>query len=438
MTRRSVLGRHSRRALRRQRGIALVLVLLVVAALSLLGIVSSRSAQTELRIARKERSAKQALSVAEAGINHAYSLIAANTAARPRPPTACAQCWGFDSELSGGGTGGALGSLGGTVSFDGNSYRFRVFGGDAGDGYYARAVDNYDERSGPNNPSFDADDRIYLVARGRVGGAERVLTAVVTGNSMFPYGLFGKLFVTFSGGSSTDSFDSRRGPYTAPAASRGGVRSNGDIGLSGGQTVIHGDAMAGGDVTTSGGSTVTGTQTDGAPPVTFPSVPPCGPPYSGSAGITGGSYDATTGRLTASGGADVSLSAGTYCFSSIVLSGGSTLTITTPVSMYLTAESDLSGGSIANTSLLAGNLKIFLSLASTSHGIKLSGGTQAYAAIYAPDAPVTLTGGNTEFYGSIVSGSLTDTGGVRVHYDEALGGVLGPGVRLTGLREVRN
>ena len=159
---------------------ALVLVLLVIAVLSLLGIAGTRSAQTELQMGQKDLLGRQALSVAEAGINHAYSLISTNAASRPNPPSACDTCWGFDSELNSGGTGGALASLGTTVTLSGQSYRFRSLGGGTADGYYVHAVDNYDETSGANNLGIDRDAKIYLVSRARVGSAERIVTALVT------------------------------------------------------------------------------------------------------------------------------------------------------------------------------------------------------------------------------------------------------------------
>src|SRR5437667_4148534 len=202
---------------RRQDGMALVLVLLVIAVLALLGVAGTRSAQTELQMGSKEMVGRQALSAAEAGINHAYSLIKANLANRPTFAGACTQC-SFDSELSGSGTGGTLASIGSTATLGSQSYRFRAFGGGMTDGYYVQAVDNFDEQSGANNPATDRDTKIYLVARGRVGGAERVVTALVTGTSLFPYGIFSKTDISMSGGSFTDSFDSRDGAYSAATA----------------------------------------------------------------------------------------------------------------------------------------------------------------------------------------------------------------------------
>ncbi len=321
----------------RQDGMALVLVLLVIAVLALLGIAGTRSAQTELQMGQKDMVGRQALSVAEAGINHAYSLISANVASRPNPPSACDTCWGFDSELSSGGTGGALASLGTTATLSGQSYRFRAFGGGPADGYYVQAVDNYDETSGANNPATDRDARIYLVSRGHVGSAERIVTAMVTGTPLFPVGVFGKTSVTFSGGATMDGFDSRDGTYSAATAGNTQVRSDGNISVSGTNTVVKGDATASGTVSLGGGASVTGTTTNGAPAVTFPPVPVCGPPYSSSTGISGTyyTYDPSTGVLTtdSKNAATVTLAGGTYCFKSITLQSHAVLQVSSPVNL---------------------------------------------------------------------------------------------------------
>ena len=431
---------------RRQDGMALVLVLLVIAVLALLGIAGTRSAQTELQMGQKDVVGRQALSVAEAGINHAFSLISANVASRPNPPSACDTCWGFDSELSGGGTGGALASLGTTATLSGQSYRFRSFGGGTADGYYVQAVDNFDETSGANNATTDRDARIYLVSRGHVGSAERIVTALVTGVPMFPVGVFGKTSVTFSGGATMDGFDSRDGAYSAATAGNTAVRSDGNISLSGTNTVVKGDATASGTVSAPVGG-VTGTTTNGAPAVTFPPVPACGPPYSGSTGIsgTGYSYDASTGVLTSTANyATITLAGGTYCFNRITLQSHAALQVSSPVNLYLTDVFDASGGSVVNTTGIASNLKLFDSLVSTyknngtpNNPIQLSGGQQTAMAVYAPNAAVTFSG-NSNFFGSVIADYVDDSGGTPIHYDGSLENVLGTGAQLSGWHEVRN
>jgi len=424
---------------------ALVLVLLVIAVLALLGVAGTRSAQTELQMGGKDMLGRQALSAAEAGINHAYSLINANTANRPNAPSACSTCWGFDSELGSGGTGGALASLGTTATLGSTSYRFRNFGSGTADGYYVQAVDNFDEQSGANNPATDRDVRISLVSRGRVGGAERVVTALVTGTSLFPYGIFSKTTITMSGGSFTDSFDSRDGAYSAgTASSHGNVRANGNISLTGGATTVKGDATSSGTVTAAQLPPygVTGTATNGAPPLTLPSVPACGPPYSSGAGITLGSgqtYVSSTGVLTMQGGPTTTLAGGTYCFSAITLGGGSVLSVSSAVNIYVTGEAKLSGGSIANTTLNASNLKLFSSLNAPgdNNGVVVSGGTSTYMSVYAPDTVVTVSG-TSDFYGSLIGYKVVPSGGSKIHFDQASASVLGTGVALSAWHEVRN
>jgi hypothetical protein len=130
----------------------------------------------------------------------------------------------------------------------------------------------------------------------------------------------------------------------------------------------------------------------------------------------------------------------TYCFSQITVSGGSILKVTSPVNVYVTAATDLSGGSIVNTTLNASDLKLFSSLSApaNNNGLKLSGGNQSYMSVYAPDTGVTFSGGATDFYGAVVAYNIVNSGGTQVHYDQSLATVLGPGVQLSGLREIRN
>ena len=432
----------SARQARRQDGMALVLVLLVIAALSLLAIAGTRSAQTELQMGDKDLFGRQALSAAEAGINHAFSLIKANLTNRPNYTAACTQC-SFDSELSGGGTGGALASIGSTATLGTQSYRFRVFGGGTTDGYYVQAADNYDETTGANNGSIDRDAKIYLVSRGRVGGAERVVTALVTGGSLFGYGVFSKTTITMSGGSIVDSFDSRDGAYSAASAgSQGNIRANGNITLTGGSTTVKGNATAGGTVSAPPAPAgVTGTTTQGAPLLSIPSVPACGPPWSNGTGISPASvYTPSTGALNIQGGNTGTLAGGTYCFSTITVGGGSILSVSSAVNLYVTGEAKLSGGSIANTTLNAANLKLFSSYNAPGdvNGVTVSGGTQSYMAIYAPDTEVTLSGSTSSFYGSVIASGVIPQGGIKVHYDQALAAVLGSGATLSAWHEVRN
>ena len=50
----------------------------------------------------------------------------------------------------------------------------------------------------------------------------------------------------------------------------------------------------------------------------------------------------------------------------------------------------------------------------------MSGGSGAYFALFALNHAVTVSGGGA-IYGALVVGSLVNSGGSTIHYDEALG-----------------
>ncbi len=252
------------------------------------------------------------------------------------------------------------------------------------------------------------------------GHSRVVIEAQFRREPLFPCVLCGREGVALSSGAMTDSYDSREGPYSiATAGNRADVKSNGNIALSGAATLVRGDAVAGGTVSTNGGATITGDTINNAPPFGFPQVIPCGPPFSPGAGIAGGNYDSTTGQLRGAGSDAIILANGTYCFSSVELTGNSTLTVTGPITLYLTAPSSFAGGGIINTTANAENFKIVTSLSSSELGITVLGGTRAYMTLYAPNARVEVTGGG-DLYGAIVGRSIVNTSGTKFHYDRKL------------------
>jgi hypothetical protein len=404
----------------------LVIVLMLSIAALALGLLSATSARTELRIAHNDVLDLQAFNVAEAGMNQALKLIGNHAV--------------FNDELANNGTGtctgngvgntsSGLASIGSatTLASDSQCYRFASFGGSATDGYYVRVEDNYDETSGGDVPTSDSDGTIYIISHGVVGTAERIIsgTASLTG-----WGIFGINSVNLSGGSSTCG---GTGPPCSASTSR--VGSNGTIALSAGTTVIRGSAFSGTTVTTSGGASVTGTTTNHYATQTFAAVTACGPPYSSATGITmgsGGTYTASTGVFNQPGGHTATLAPGTYCFSSVTLSGGSTLAISGATTVNVTGNWDSSGGSISNTTNDPNNFNLNSSSNCTgSTCVVLSGGSSAYMKLYAPTADVTISGAST-FYGSFIGKSLTASGG-STFYQAGVGGA-----KLTNWHEVQN
>jgi len=260
-------------------------------------------------------------------------------------------------------------------------------------------------------------------------------------------GFYGRDFVKFSGGSSTDSYDPSQDRCDShdgnshegddhdgnshqgddhdggdhDAGAHGNVFTNGTITLNGG-SVIAGDATAGGTITMTGQSSITGHQTTGAPSLAFLDQPACSP-YTGWTGVTvlKGNASISKNRLMLSGRGSVALAPGTYCWAGITVSGGSTIHIEHgPVTISLTGEAKMSGGSLVNATKDPAQVTLRSSLVAPDRGIAFSGAGESYLTVYAPQAAVALSGGS-EFFGSIIGRSLTATGGSHLHYDEDLG-----------------
>ena len=388
----------------KQRGFALLLVLLLSVISLAIGLYAALGSRTEMALAHNDLLVKQALSASLAGIQHAARAI--STHSTPDDELA-SNSGGVCTGNGVGNSSSGMATIGNEVLFNGACYRFRQLGPDGSDGYYVVVSDNHDEGAAADDPLHDKDRTIRVTSVGVVGTAIRTVRVTLTGKSDF--GFFGTLKVTMSGGSTSDSFT---GAYSAGTAqSQSKVGSNGDIKLSGGSTQIRGNALAGGAVTTSGGSNVTRTTTNSAPAQSFPLVLACSP-FSNNTGITpSSSYNSTTGNLNMSGGGTIALAPGTYCFDDVTLSGGSSLIISGPTTLNITGKFNGSGGSVSNTTLDAFNLKVNVS---GGADVKMSGGTNAYMVLYAPESDVDVSG-SSPYFGSIIGKTLTASGGSFLH-----------------------
>jgi choice-of-anchor A domain-containing protein len=71
---------------------------------------------------------------------------------------------------------------------------------------------------------------------------------------------------------------------------------------------------------------------------------------------------------------------------------------------------------INNTGGIAGNL--IFNYAGTGT-IKIAGGSNAFYVLNAPLSPVTIRGGS-DIYGAIIANTIDDSGGVNLHFDNAV------------------
>jgi len=146
-------------------------------------------------------------------------------------------------------------------------------------------------------------------------------------------------------------------------------------------------------------------------------------PSSGT--ISGGDYELSSwtvgGNLTITGDTrivvtgDISLSGN----KSIVISSGAN------VEIYVQGDADISGKGILNSSQVPAQLLLFgTNTTEGGQAIKISGNGYLSAAVYAPNAVVTMNGGGNSgrVYGAVAAYDAKLTGNSHFSYDEALEG----------------
>jgi hypothetical protein len=130
------------------------------------------------------------------------------------------------------------------------------------------------------------------------------------------------------------------------------------------------------------------------------------------------------GNVSAGGSAVIHLNAGIYELNSITLTGNATIVVDSgPVIFRVEGQGtatpiDLAGGGVSNPSLDPTQLQFIYG---GTGDVKITGGTDTAALIYAPNASGSLSGSSTDFYGSIITNKITSTGGFNINYDRRLG-----------------
>jgi hypothetical protein len=129
------------------------------------------------------------------------------------------------------------------------------------------------------------------------------------------------------------------------------------------------------------------------------------------------------GNVQLTGAAVVHLNAGIYEVNTLKLAGSSKIIIDSgPVVIKVKGQGDatpldLEGGGVSNPSLDPTMLQFVYAGTGT---IKITGGTDTAALVYAPNATAYLTGSSTNFYGAIVTNKVAQTGGFELNYDRRL------------------
>jgi hypothetical protein len=258
---------------------------------------------------------------------------------------------------------------------------------------------------------------------GSAGNVERSIEAVlhVEPLSLFRFAMFGDDGVTVGGTATTDSFDSRNGPYD-PATNSG---SNGNIGTNGtavGAADLNGGSLfIDGQISVGPGVDPPESIVDGFNPALISANPPVvsQPEYPlPEVKIPQG---VTCNDLSLQGSTVWTLSSpGTYCFRNLHVKGGATLTSDGPVTIYLTESLNFEGESTIG--VVNDPTKFLFLMASGSNvtiGGAIEGEAQMFAAMYGPDATIAIAG-DAIIYGSVIGNNVSMAGDSRLHYDEAL------------------
>lgn len=378
---------------RGQKGIALVITLLIMTILLVMGTAFMSISSTETMIALNERNRAQAFHLAEAGVERAIAELGLN---------------------------GAYGGSGGEQNLGPGTYTVSVCPPTC---------------IAPIVAPADPNQRI-ITATGCVrnctmfGRATAQIGVTVQRGSPFQFGLFGlNIFRLESSGTGVvvDSYDSSLGPYDpANPGFEGHIHSNADIDVQANSTV-KGNAQAVGSITVGAGSTITGTQTEGVSGVgvvTSISYPAC----TGGAGISPAGnyvYNPIDCSLTLIAGKTVTFDGGTHSFSKITLESNARLAVNGPVTLYMIDQFVAQSGAVVNTSQIPSNLMIFSSYNGTDGNGKdammmAPGSGEFYAGIYALNGEVEFNNGGWQIYGAIVAKEIDIENGSGFHFDKAI------------------
>jgi hypothetical protein len=290
-----------------------------------------------------------------------------------------------------------------------------------------------------------------------VGRTAQVQVSAILETPKFPalmYGAFGTAptcgALKFGGSTAANSYDSTAalsGGTPVTSNSGANVGTNGNMSDSG-SADIYGTlssprpgigSCSDGNVdalSITGGATINGHKPDEvvagdlvqlsqAVSLPTPTVP-TGVPTTDYTGTNVISTSTSVGNVKLTGGTLTLGAVGTTTvinMNSLNLGGNATLQILGTVILNIvgtgqTTPFDTTGGSISNQSATY-DPSTFQIMYAGSQAIKLTGDSKAIGMIYAPNAAITVTG-NNDFYGSIVGATIETTGSSLLHYDRHL------------------
>lgn len=248
-----------------------------------------------------------------------------------------------------------------------------------------------------------------------IGHGSADVHATATGYVNPGYALVGLNEISLSGTASISSYWSPTGAGSVNSS----IASNGNISLSGSAS-IQGNAHPGPGMglIVSGGASVTGTTNALAHSLAYGNASAGSAASSNNDSAASGYWNTSTNDFSIGGSSSLTLPGGVYYFNNFSTSGHSSLSFSDAATVYLTGNLSLSGGGLVTAANQAKNLNFQVIGSGT---VTLSGGSNAYFVLYAPQSAVTLNGGGT-IYGSVVGLTVDMSGNSNVIYDLSLPG----------------
>lgn len=282
---------------------------------------------------------------------------------------------------------------------------------------------------------------IYIHSRGqtRTGKAREAGLLVKTGYGAMSYAILAKQNIEIDGGTVEIRDPLTDLPLPGPA-DLGSV--NGNIELKGSSTV-NGNADLSDSATLTGLGMLTGIRRTMSPP-TFPDVvlpPGPNPETQPDAAYSGGLHTLDPGfynKLEIDNGAEVTFSPGNYVVKELIVKNNSKLVFhdTTPCNIFATGKVEMEKYNIVNTSRDPKNFRI-LADETNNPDVNVKEGSTGYYVVYAPESTVLVDNGST-IYGVVVGRDITVKNSSNVYYDPNSASALdmGGGSTTAGLQKV--
>jgi hypothetical protein len=365
-----------------ERGAAMLIALSLLFMMALMGVSAIQTSSVDMSITDNYKQDARSFYIAEAGLEHACAILRDSS--------------GWRTGLS-------------EINLGGGSYSVRVLDEDSLAGL---------------------DDTVLVISTGTRSGAVSMVQVKLATTNPWRWAAFADSSFELGGNTLTDSYDSDSGTYASTRRNEGGdIGSNGHVDIYG-TADIYGDASTSspGEMDITGAAVVTGDTTSLAPeqqfdPVTTSDINAAKAVNAAPAGLSGNYvFNSGTKSLEVKPNKTMTLSGGTYYFSSMDLKGTVNVQSGETVKIYI--DGDISMNSQANVNM--GGAPKQLQIYSKGGNVTFNGGGNIKALLYAPDSEFSFTG-HAELYGSFIMGEASNAGGSGFHYDRSLRNLTGGG-----------